>query len=79
MTPTYDRLQSVFRECFEDDAIILAPGTSSADIPGWDSLMHVTLILAVEREFGVRFRGSEVDGMKQVADLVAAVDQHLAE
>ena len=29
--------------------------TTSADVEGWDSVVHVMLILASERRFGVRF------------------------
>jgi acyl carrier protein len=43
-------------------------------VPAWDSLMHVTLIIAVERSFGVRFKSSEVANLQNVGDLVDLVE-----
>ncbi len=63
------RLTEVFQEVFEDDDLVLSETTSAADIPEWDSIMHVSLLLAVEGEFDVTFNTSEVSGMKNVGDL----------
>ena len=48
---------------------------AAKDIEDWDSLEHITLIGAVEREFKVKFTMKEVSSMKNVgemADLIAA-------
>jgi acyl carrier protein len=52
--------------------------TRASDVPGWDSLRHVSVILAVEREFGVRLGMAEVLGLKTVADLQLLLDRKLA-
>ena len=38
------RLGEIFRDVFDDDGIVLSDSTTSADIDGWDSIMHITLI-----------------------------------
>ena len=43
--------------------------TLASDIPGWDSLNHVNVILAVEEHFGVRFKMAEVLKLKSIGDL----------
>ena len=43
---------------------------TAADVPGWDSLNHITLIGAVEDEFDVKFPMKDVVGMKNVGELV---------
>jgi acyl carrier protein len=48
----YSRLADVFRDVF-DREVALADETTAADVPGWDSLNHITLIGAVEDEFDV--------------------------
>ncbi len=73
-THTLSRLQDVFREVFEDDDLTLTPATSAADIEEWDSLMHVTLILAVEGAFGLRFTSAQVSSLETVGDLVALIE-----
>ena len=43
--------------------------TKASEVPGWDSLHHVNVILAVEKRFGVKFRNLEVLKLKSVGDL----------
>ena len=73
MSETLTRLQEVFREVFQDPGISVDPATTSADIEGWDSLMHVTLIVTVEQLFGVRFSSAEVASLKNVGELIALI------
>ena len=43
---------------------------TARDGEGWDSLAHVTIIVALERAFGIRFRMAERAALKNVGDLV---------
>ena len=47
---------------------------TAADIDGWDSLMHITLISAVEDEFGVSFNMRDVVKMKNVGDMADLIE-----
>ena len=66
------RLGKVFNQVFgyagelRDD---LKPG----DIEGWDSVAHVTLVLATEREFKIKFKGADIANMASVGALVEQV------
>ena len=71
----YERLNEVFREVFDDDDITVSAQTTADDIEDWDSLMHITLISAVENEFGVRFTMGEVSSMKNVGEMVGLIAQ----
>ena len=64
------RLTNVFRNVFDDDAIELSDNTTADDIEAWDSLEHITLISAVEKEFKMRFTMKEVSGMKNVGEMM---------
>ena len=59
-----DRMQDVFRDVFDDDELVVADASTADDIDGWDSLMHINLIIAVERQFGVKFATAEISGLK---------------
>jgi acyl carrier protein len=61
----YARLTTVFLDVF-DQEVTLAPQTTADDVEGWNSLSHIRLILAVEKEFRVRFAASEVGMLKNV-------------
>ena len=68
-TEVYTRLASVFQDVF-DRKVALTDETTAADVPGWDSLNHITLIGTVEDEFDVKFPMKDVVGMKNVGELV---------
>jgi acyl carrier protein len=50
----------------------------TGDIPGWDSFKNVEILLACENKFNIRFRSKEIDSMRTVGDLVAAIELKLA-
>jgi len=52
--------------------------TVAPQVPGWDSLSHVRILAAVEKHFGIRFRGLEVLRLKNVGELAALVEKKLA-
>ena len=74
MSPELSRLTEVFRHVFEDDELTITRETKAADIESWDSLMHVSLILAVEKTFGVRFSSSEVSSLMNVGMLMELIN-----
>lgn len=69
----YERLNKVFRDVFDDEKIVVKPETVADDIEDWDSMMHITLVGAVEDEFGVRFKMGEVSTMKNVGEMAEII------
>lgn len=66
----FGRLTKIFRHVFNDDSMVLTETTSAEDVPEWDSLMHVTLCVAVEREFRIRLNAIEIASLSNVGKLV---------
>ena len=71
----YTRLNKVFRDVFDDDSITVNPKTTANDIEDWDSLEHITLISAVEREFKMKFKMGEISSMKNVGEMASIIAQ----
>ncbi|NBO19349.1 MAG: acyl carrier protein [Proteobacteria bacterium] len=69
----YEKLNVLFRSFMNNPAIALTPQTVATDIPGWDSMTHVQIIIKVEELFGIRFKHAEIAAFENVGDLVAAV------
>ena len=69
----YERLNEVFRDVFDDDEITVDDETTAADVEGWDSLMHITLIDAVEEEFDISFDMKTVVKLKNVGEMVDVI------
>lgn len=73
MDEIFERLNNVFRDFFDDEDIELEPETTADDIEDWDSLNHITLMTAVENEFGIRLSMGEVSGLKNVGELAETI------
>lgn len=73
----FEKLNAVFREVFDDETIIVNDETTSSDIDDWDSLTHISLIAAVEEEFGIKFQMKDVISMKKVGDMVDIIEEEI--
>lgn len=69
----FERLDRVFQDVFDDDTIHVTPKTTADDIEDWDSLEHITLISAVEREFRMKFKMGEISSMKNVGEMASII------
>ena len=78
MNACMNKINEVFRNVFDDDELTVARATTAADVEGWDSLMHVTLLVNIEKAFGVRFSSAEVARLKNVGELEDLVTAQLA-
>ena len=65
-----NRLTGVFQNVFDDRTLSLARTTTAQDVERWDSLMHINLIVAIEREFKIRFTTREIVGLQNVGELI---------
>ena len=75
MDKIYERLNTLFRDFFDDDEIEVEADTTADDIDDWDSLNHITLMSAVENEFGVKFTMGEVSGMENVGEMAEIIQK----
>lgn len=65
----FEKLNSIFRDIFDDESIVVTESTWSGDIAGWDSLMHVTLMTEIQDEFDVKFDMKKNASMKRVGEM----------
>jgi acyl carrier protein len=77
--PVIDELKTVFETVFDQQDLTITPETTSNDVEGWDSMSHVTMLLAVEDHFNIEFKPYEIANLKNVGALVALVEKKLAE
>lgn len=67
----------VFRAVFDDDNLVPSAGMTAKDVPEWDSLNHVRLVVSIEQEFGVKFTLSEITELKNVGELAILIQKKL--
>jgi acyl carrier protein len=67
-----ERLRRLMADVFEMPESEIRPNSSPDNVPSWDSLHHLNLVLALEQEFGVEFTPEEIEQLLS-AELVAAL------
>lgn len=68
-----EKMQKIF------DGLLLDPVTltaqlSAKDVDEWDSLLQISIVVAIESEFGIRFNLGEVEATQNIgefSDLIA--------
>lgn len=70
-------LKKVILKQLNLDDFDLQDSTIAPDVPGWDSLNHINIILAVEEHFKVKFKSMELLRLKKVGDLQSLLDSKL--
>ncbi len=63
-----ERMSDVFRDVLDNDAITLTRETTADDIEEWDSLSHITIIVAIEKEFNVKFNLSDIKPLRNIGE-----------
>ena len=51
----------------------IGPHTQPNDLPAWDSLSHLNLVVAMEDELGIRLSAAEIERMTSVSAICAIV------
>ena len=72
-----EKVTGIARDIFDDDELVLDDETIAADVDGWDSLTHLSLMNEIENEFEIKFEMKEVQGLNNVGELVDAIMERL--
>ena len=71
------KILAVFREVFDNEQLEIYDEMQAKDVQGWDSLTHITLIMAIEDAFKVKFTTREVMGFQNVGEMLGCLRQKL--
>jgi acyl carrier protein len=74
-----EKFRAVLEDVLEQEGLEVSHSTRAEDIPSWDSLNHVRLLIRLEQIHGVNFPVDEVEGVKNVGELLALIDRLKAE
>ena len=66
-------IQPIFVRILDDENVVIGLTTTANDVENWDSLNHLQLIVAIEKQFRIRFNASEIQGFKTVGDICDSV------
>lgn len=72
-----EEVTEILREEFEDDELEITESTTAADVKGWDSLAHLSLIHEIEGRFKIKFSMGEIQGFKNVGEMLDSIQKYL--
>jgi acyl carrier protein len=73
----YSKFTAIFRTVFDDETLVVGPSLTAKDVPGWDSLRNIRLMLTVEKAYGIRLTAAEIGKLQNVGDLARLVQSKL--
>jgi acyl carrier protein len=67
-------LNGVFHRVFENPDIEISDEMTAQDVPEWDSLAHISLIVEIEEEFAIKLNIDDIAGLKNVGEMIAMIE-----
>ena len=71
-----NRVEAIFRQSFEIEKF--TEDLSIDNVPGWDSMAHVGLILTLQKEFGVTIPPAEAIELTNVKNIIQFLSKRTA-
>lgn len=72
-----NKIIDTFRDVFGDTGLYIDETTCSDDVEGWDSMMQITLVEAIQGEFGISFSLDEIIELKDIGIIIETVEQKI--
>jgi acyl carrier protein len=72
-----EQVNEIFRKVLDTPALVIGAATTAKDVPEWDSLTHVELIVAIEKQFKIKFTAREVRKFQNVGEMCETIAQKL--
>ena len=70
-------VQSIFRDVFDDETLIISEDTDANDIEGWDSYAHIVILASIQDHYGIEFSTKEILGLGNVGDIISLIEKKL--
>lgn len=73
----YEKLKSAILDELKIGEYEITAETQANQIPGWDSLNHMNVILSIEKSYGIRFSAYDVLRCNNIGDLQNLIDRKI--
>jgi len=71
------KVREAFKAAFDIDPQLVSLETNASDIPGWDSVGHLSLASNLEQVFGITLDVDELMEMENVREIVRIISKKL--
>lgn len=72
---TLETVQSIMRDVFDLPELQVTPALTAQDVEEWDSISHISLVVALEKEFSIRFALGELQSLQNVGEMLALIEK----
>lgn len=72
-----NELQPIFQDVFDDEDLVVTNESNAENIDDWDSLSHIRLVVAIEKQFGIKFAFGELQELKNVGEMIEVIEKKL--
>jgi len=64
-----EKLTQIHRKILKKPELVLHDELTARDVDTWDSLAHLTLIIAIEQSYNIRFESEEIILIRNIGDM----------
>jgi acyl carrier protein len=68
-----EQITAIFKDVLDNEDVVLKDETTANDVPDWDSLSHIQLVVAIEKHFKCRFSSKEIQSWNNVGEMVDCI------
>jgi acyl carrier protein len=77
-TELFKKVNEIFIDTLDiEEDIVLEETTKAMDVEEWDSLNHIQLVVAIEKEFKIRFTSKEIQSWNNVGEMIDSIAQKI--
>jgi acyl carrier protein len=70
-----EAFRAILEDVLEEENLVITESTEARDVPSWDSLNHVRLLVHIEQAYGVNFPVDAVERLQNVGELITLVNR----
>jgi acyl carrier protein len=71
-------VNDIFKDVLDEDSIVLTRETVADDVEDWDSLTHISIIVAIEKHFNIKFTSLEIQNFEDVGAMCDSISEKLS-
>lgn len=71
------KINEIFQEIFDNENLLIHETTTAKDVDGWDSLVHIRIIVSLEKEFHVKLTIEEMAGINNIRDMAELIQRKI--
>jgi len=69
-----EAFRTILEDVLEEENLAINESTRAKDVPSWDSLNHVRLLVHIERTYGISFPVDSVERLQNVGELIGLIN-----